>query len=140
MKMVGQRVSEMYLHSILVNGRLLLHGIPMVPLLKDGVIITNTQQIDPMPVIIGAAVYPENLAEKLSASADTTAVEVTVSIKYKDTLPHYGKYEFTLNDRPEMVNKTYSSSGSYYLAWSATNDTIDMAFVDGEDFNYNQNP
>ncbi|MDL2287173.1 indolepyruvate oxidoreductase subunit beta [Eubacteriales bacterium OttesenSCG-928-G02] len=30
-----------------------------------GVIITNTQQIDPMPVITGAAEYPENLIEKI---------------------------------------------------------------------------
>ena len=34
---------------------------------KDGVIITNTQQINPMPVIIGAAQYPENIVEKLQA-------------------------------------------------------------------------
>ena len=34
---------------------------------KDGVIITNTQQVNPMPVIIGAQEYPENLAEKLKA-------------------------------------------------------------------------
>lgn len=36
--------------------------------LKDGgQIVTNTQQIDPMPVIIGAAEYPENLVEKMRA-------------------------------------------------------------------------
>ena len=35
---------------------------------KDGQIVTNTQQIDPMPVITGAAEYPENLVEKLQAS------------------------------------------------------------------------
>ena len=35
---------------------------------KGGVIVTNTQQIDPMPVITGAAVYPENLEEKLKNS------------------------------------------------------------------------
>ena len=33
-----------------------------------GKIITNTQQINPMPVIIGAAEYPENLAEKMRAA------------------------------------------------------------------------
>lgn len=32
-----------------------------------GRIITNTQQIDPMPVITGAASYPENVLEELSA-------------------------------------------------------------------------
>ena len=33
----------------------------------DGQIVTNTQQIDPMPVIIGAAQYPEKLVEKMQA-------------------------------------------------------------------------
>lgn len=32
---------------------------------KGGVIVTNTQQTDPMPVIIGAAQYPDNLVEKI---------------------------------------------------------------------------
>ena len=34
-------------------------------LAPDGRIVTNTQQIDPMPVITGTAEYPENLVEKL---------------------------------------------------------------------------
>ena len=34
---------------------------------KGGKIITNTQQINPMPVIIGAAEYPQNLEEKIKA-------------------------------------------------------------------------
>ena len=34
---------------------------------KDGKIIVNTQQIDPMPVIIGAADYPENILDELTA-------------------------------------------------------------------------
>ena len=33
-----------------------------------GKIIVNTQQINPMPVIIGAAQYPENLVEKMQAA------------------------------------------------------------------------
>ena len=32
---------------------------------KDGKIVVNSQQIDPMPVITGAAVYPENVLEEL---------------------------------------------------------------------------
>ena len=32
---------------------------------KDGVIITNTQQVNPMPVIIGACEYPANLEGKI---------------------------------------------------------------------------
>lgn len=34
---------------------------------KDGRIIVNTQQIDPMPVIIGAASYPEDVLDELTA-------------------------------------------------------------------------
>ncbi|MCQ2519497.1 MAG: indolepyruvate oxidoreductase subunit beta [Lachnospiraceae bacterium] len=33
---------------------------------KDGVIIVNDQRIDPMPVVTGAAQYPENIIENLS--------------------------------------------------------------------------
>ncbi len=33
-----------------------------------GLIITNTQEMEPMPVITGAAIYPENLVEKLTAA------------------------------------------------------------------------
>lgn len=32
---------------------------------EDGILITNTQEINPMPVITGAMNYPENLLEKL---------------------------------------------------------------------------
>ncbi len=38
---------------------------------KDGRIIVNTQQIDPMPVIIGAAEYPENVLDELTAKGLT---------------------------------------------------------------------
>ena len=41
---------------------------------KGGKLITNTQQINPMPVITGAASYPDNIIEKLKASgANATA-------------------------------------------------------------------
>ena len=33
---------------------------------KDGKIVVNTQQIDPMPVIIGATQYPENILDELT--------------------------------------------------------------------------
>lgn len=35
---------------------------------KDGVIIVNDQQIDPMPVVIGAAKYPKDILESLAKS------------------------------------------------------------------------
>ena len=34
---------------------------------KDGKVIVNTQEIDPMPVIIGAATYPTDILESLKA-------------------------------------------------------------------------
>lgn len=36
-------------------------------LAPDGVILTNTQQVNPMPVITGAAEYPAELEEKIKA-------------------------------------------------------------------------
>lgn len=47
----------------------LLEAARYVEYLKpDGHIVVNTQQIDPMPVITGAAQYPENLVEKMKAA------------------------------------------------------------------------
>lgn len=44
----------------------LLEAARWLPYLKkDGVIVTNTQQIDPMPVITGNAIYPEDLVKKM---------------------------------------------------------------------------
>ena len=44
----------------------LLEAARWLPYLKkDGVIVTNTQQIDPMPVITGNATYPEELVRKM---------------------------------------------------------------------------
>lgn len=42
---------------------------------KGGMLLTNTQQIDPMPVIIGAADYPKDIIEKI-ASLDINIVAV----------------------------------------------------------------
>ena len=43
---------------------------------KGGRIITNTQQVNPMPVIIGAASYPENILDKIKGTgAELTAVD-----------------------------------------------------------------
>ena len=48
-----------------------------MPYLKEGgVIVTNTQQIDPMPVITGAATYPEDLVRKMKeAGAQVDALD-----------------------------------------------------------------
>ncbi len=47
-----------------------------LPFLKDGgKMIVNDQQINPMPVITGAAEYPENIIEKLKSKVSVTAVD-----------------------------------------------------------------
>lgn len=47
----------------------LLEAARWMPFLKPGgQIVTSTQQIDPMPVITGAAAYPENLVAKMQAA------------------------------------------------------------------------
>lgn len=55
----------------------LLEAARCLPYLKKGGhLITSTQQIDPMPVITGAAEYPTELAEKIKAAGvDITAVD-----------------------------------------------------------------
>lgn len=45
-----------------------------------GTVITNTQQINPMPVITGAAEYPENLAEKMRAAGVNVIAADALSI------------------------------------------------------------
>ena len=43
---------------------------------KDGTVIVNTQQIDPMPVIIGNASYPENVLDEMqSKGANVDAID-----------------------------------------------------------------
>ena len=47
----------------------LLEAARWLPFLKkDGQIVTNIQQIDPMPVITGAMQYPDDLVEKMKAA------------------------------------------------------------------------
>lgn len=48
---------------------------------KGGRMIVNTQQINPMPVIIGAAEYPDNICEKLQRVCDITTVDAAALSK-----------------------------------------------------------
>lgn len=53
----------------------LLEAYRALPFLKKGgKMIVNDQRINPMPVITGAAEYPENILEKLRAKVDVTAL------------------------------------------------------------------
>ena len=42
---------------------------------KDGVLIVNRQRIDPMPVVIGAAKYPEGIVESLGKEHKVIAID-----------------------------------------------------------------
>ena len=54
----------------------MLEAYRAVPYLKKGgVMIANTQSIDPMPVITGVAKYPENIEDKIKAKMNLVAVD-----------------------------------------------------------------
>lgn len=54
----------------------LLEAYRALPYLKKGgKLIANTQKINPMPVITGAAKYPEDIEKKIAENADLTALD-----------------------------------------------------------------
>jgi indolepyruvate ferredoxin oxidoreductase beta subunit len=42
---------------------------------KGGKMIVNTQQINPMPVIVGKATYPTNIVEKLKSAGEVISLD-----------------------------------------------------------------
>jgi indolepyruvate ferredoxin oxidoreductase beta subunit len=48
---------------------------------KGGKMIINDQQINPMPVITGAAKYPESITDKISAEVDAQIADATTLAK-----------------------------------------------------------
>ncbi len=48
---------------------------------KDGVIIVNDQRMDPMPVVMGAAKYPEDIIENLSKDHTVISVDAMAEAK-----------------------------------------------------------
>ena len=48
---------------------------------KGGKLLMNTQRMDPMPVITGAARYPENIEEKIAEKADLHAVDALTAAR-----------------------------------------------------------
>ncbi len=60
----------------------MLEAYRALPYLKvGGKMIANTQEMSPMPVITGAAKYPENIGEKLTAASDVTLVDALTLAK-----------------------------------------------------------
>ena len=58
-----------------------------LPYLKEGGrVIVSTQEIDPMPVITGAAQYPENLVEKMKAAGAKVDASVVKNGKGKKVI------------------------------------------------------
>lgn len=48
---------------------------------KDGVLVINDQRMDPMPVVIGKAKYPEGIIEKLTEKYNVIAVDAMEEAK-----------------------------------------------------------
>ena len=48
---------------------------------KDGVLIVNDQRIDPMPVVTGAAEYPENIIEDLKKKYTVYSIDAMAEAK-----------------------------------------------------------
>jgi indolepyruvate ferredoxin oxidoreductase beta subunit len=60
----------------------MLEAYRALPYLKvGGKMIANTQEMSPMPVITGAAKYPENIGAKLTEAADVTLVDALALAK-----------------------------------------------------------
>ena len=55
-------------------------------LAEGGTVVAGTQKIDPMPVITGAAVYPENLCEKISEKAKLITCDAIALAKEAGTI------------------------------------------------------
>ena len=83
---------------------------------KDGKIIVNTQQINPMPVIIGAAEYPEDLTGKIKAAgleldafdalklAEEAGSSKAVNIVLMGRLSKY--FDFTMEEWMDAIEKS----------------------------------
>lgn len=61
-----------------------LEALRYLPYLKkDGVIISNTQEIDPMPVVMGMVKYPEDILEQIKAACTHTCFIDALSIAHE---------------------------------------------------------
>jgi len=61
-----------------------LEALRYMPFLKkEGVIISNIQQIDPMPVVMGMVKYPEDILEQIKAACEHTCFIDALSIAKK---------------------------------------------------------
>lgn len=82
---------------------------------EDGVIIINNQRIDPMPVVLGVAIYPEDILDTLEKEHKIIVVDAMKSAKKLSNpkvsniivLGVAAKYmEFTLQDWLTVIENT----------------------------------
>lgn len=90
---------------------------------KDGKIIVNSQQIDPMPVIIGAAQYPENVLSELTAKG--------VSVDELDALSLAEQAGSSKAVNIVLMGKAAKQFGIAYDKWiKAIENTVAPKFVE----------
>ena len=90
---------------------------------KDGKIIVNTQQIDPMPVIIGAAEYPENVLDELTDKG--------VSVEALDALSLAEEAGSSKAVNIVLMGKAAKYFGIPYEKWiTAIENTVAQKFIE----------
>ena len=90
---------------------------------KDGKIIVNTQQIDPMPVIIGAAEYPENVLNELTDKG--------VSVEALDALSLAEEAGSSKAVNIVLMGKAAKYFGIPYEKWiTAIENTVAQKFIE----------
>jgi indolepyruvate ferredoxin oxidoreductase beta subunit len=78
---------------------------------KGGTIVTNTQEINPMPVIIGAASYPDEIVEKITAlgvdiiAEDAQAIAREAGSERASNVALIGLAAHVLGFAPEVLRK-----------------------------------
>lgn len=82
---------------------------------KDGVLIVNDQRIDPMPVVIGAAEYPDHIIEELSQTYRVLRVNAMDEAKKLGNVKVFNiivlgmaakHMDFSVEDWCEVIEKT----------------------------------
>ena len=90
---------------------------------KDGLIVVNTQQIDPMPVIIGAAQYPTDVLEELTDKG--------LKVESLDALSLAEKAGSSKAVNIVLMGKVAKQFGITYDKWiTAIENTVAPKFVD----------
>lgn len=90
---------------------------------KDGKIVVNTQEIDPMPVIIGAAEYPTNVLDELKAKG--------VSVDALDALKLANEAGSSKAVNIVLMGKAAKYFGISYDKWiAAIENTVAERFIE----------